>query len=323
MNVDLELYLNSIGVEFHKNVDLKKKTWIHRGGMCEFFILPDGREQLLLVSKYLYKEHIRFVLFGHTSNIYVLNTCDLPVVVSTLKCNHFELTDEGICCEAGVGVIKLANHMVRNGIAGFEYLTDLPGTVGAAIYNNSSCKSNSISDLMISVEVLLKDGSIVVYDRSDLDFRYRSSAFKRGDIEGVILGAVLKAEPGNASLLMEAASKNIAERQTLLDHRSKSLGSTMNSCFSNGHMPLRYYILFRLYNLWLRIVDRDSSSRQSRSKVFLCKIAGYGNITKYISDQDVIIFNWLDDEADDAFPLYLEFMSKVFRTDKVEIEIIK
>ena len=141
--------------------------------------------------------------------------------------------------------------------------------------------------------------------------------------EGVILGAVLKAEPGNASLLMEAASKNIAERQTLLDHRSKSLGSTMNSCFSNGHMPLRYYILFRLYNLWLRIVDKDSSSRQSRSKVFLCKIAGYGNITKYISDQDVIIFNWLDDEADDAFPLYLEFMSKVFRTDKVEIEIIK
>lgn len=36
-----------------------------------------------------------------------------------------------------------------------------------------------------------------------------------------------------------------------------------------------------------------------------------------------IIFSWLDDRADTVFPLYLEFMKKVYKTDKIEIEIIR
>ena len=31
---------------------------------------------------------------------------------------------------------------------------------------------------------------------------------------------------------------------------------------------------------------------------------------------------WLDDDADAQFSNYLEFMRKVYKTDKVEIEII-
>lgn len=32
---------------------------------------------------------------------------------------------------------------------------------------------------------------------------------------------------------------------------------------------------------------------------------------------------WLDEGADIAFPDYLEFMRKVYKTDKIEIEVIK
>lgn len=319
----LESYLDNSKIEYQKNVDLKKKTWIHRGGMCDIFILPNGKSQLYDVVNYLYKNDIEFVLLGHTSNTYILNTCNLTVIVSTLKCNHYELANDYIYCEAGVGVTKLANAMVRNGIAGFEYLTDLPGTVGSAIYNNSSCRSNSISKLLVTVEVLTREGNIETYGQDELKFNYRSSAFKEKTIDGTILSAVLKVEMGDQMSLMKIAADNQIERRNLLEHRSKTLGSTVNKCFDNGPMPKRYYIPFKIYNLWLKITDKDACSRQHKSKEFICSVAGYRRIAKYISDQDVIIFNWLDEDADDAFPLYLEFMRRVYQTDIIEIEILK
>lgn len=319
----MELYLQDSGVEFQKNIDLKKKTWIHRGGKCEFYILPNSRDQLLEVISYLYREDIEFVILGHTSNTYILNSCNIPVVVSTVKCRGFKVMGDRVYCEAGVGVIRLANQMVRNGINGYEYLTDLPGTVGAAIYNNSSCKLNSISSLVISVEVLNKDGNVVIYKRDELSFKYRSSAFKEGLIDGVILSVILKADIGDRELLMQIAENTKKERRMLLENRSKTLGSTVNQCFCLGRMPLCFYLPFKAYNLLQKIVDPDPISRQHKSKVFLCTIAGYRQISKYISDQDVIIYNWLDEGADAAFPLYLEFMRRVYRTDRIEIEILK
>lgn len=323
MKEKLESYLANARIEYQKNIDLKRKTWIHRGGMCEIFILPNGKDQLRDVTSYLYKNNIEFVLLGHTSNTYILNTCNIAVLVSTLKCNRYELVNDNIYCEAGVGVIKLANDMVRNGISGFEYLTDLPGTVGGAIYNNSSCKSNSISFLLITVEVLTRSGDIETYVRDDLQFNYRTSAFKEKIIDGIILSAVLKAEIGDKVSIMDIATSNQIERRSLLEHRSKTLGSTVNKCFHNGPMPKRYYIPFKIYNLWLRITDKDELSRQHKSKEFICSIAGYRYIAKYISDQDVIMFNWLDENADQVFPSYLEFMRKVYKTESIEIEILK
>ena len=32
---------------------------------------------------------------------------------------------------------------------------------------------------------------------------------------------------------------------------------------------------------------------------------------------------WTDEKADSAFPRYLEFMKKVYKTDKMEIEVIE
>lgn len=103
------------------------------------------------------------MLIGHTSNLYILNECNIPVVVSTAKCRYFQIEDGQLFCEAGVGVINLSKQMIKQGIKGFEYLTGLPGTIGAALVNNSSCRENSISELLVSARVVLKDGSIKIF----------------------------------------------------------------------------------------------------------------------------------------------------------------
>ena len=55
----------------------------------------------------------------------------------------------------------------------------------------------------------------------------------------------------------------------------------------------------------------------------ICTLTGYKSIAPYVSLKNPIIFSWIDEGADTAFPLYLEFMMKVYKTDKTEIEIIR
>lgn len=322
MNKNLIHYLDANSIFYETNVDLKKKTWIHRGGMCELFISPSSCNQLLDVAKFLYSVNIKFQLLGHTSNVYILNTSDIPVVVSTRKCNKYQLQDDKIVCESGVSVIHLANDMLKQGIAGFEYLTGLPGTVGAAIYNNSSCKSNSISQLLVSADVLLENGQLLTMSVDDLKLRFRTSIFKDELLRGVIIKMVLKAEHGDPIKLQEIAKANNEERSRILEGYRQNLGCTVNRCFINGKMPLFYRISTLIYTIILRTLTIEPTERRIKQKKFLCTISGYKKIIPYISDKNPIIFIWKDSLADEVFPLYLEFMEKIYRTDKVEIEVI-
>ena len=273
--------------------------------------------------RFLYEQHIDFLLVGHTSNLYILNSCSLSVVVSTKACNKYELVDNKIYCEAGVGVIRLANDMIDKGISGFEYLTGLPGTVGAAICNNSSCKTNSISQLLVSAEVLLPNGDVVNLSSDDFQFHFRTSIIKEKRLRGIILSAILMAKPSSNQELRILSDINANERRLYLEGHSKNLGCTVNRCFINGKMPLRYFIPYIIYLKWLSLTKKDQALINLFAKKFLCRLAGCKLIVPYVSSKNPIIFMWLDEGADIAFPYYLDFMRKVYRTDKLEIEIIK
>lgn len=322
MNKELLCFLEKNNIKYEVNVDLKKRTWIHRGGMCELFISPNNSDQLLRVARYLYSAGIKFQLLGHTSNVYILNTTNIPVIVSTKRCRNYQLFDDKIICESGASVIRMANDMICQGVAGFEYLTGLPGTIGAAIYNNSSCKSNSISKLLINIEVLLEDGRLMTMSAEDMQFAFRTSIFKEGRLRGVIIRAMLKTERGDSVELQGIAKRNNEERGRILEGHAKNLGCTVNRCLINGRMPLRYYLPYRIYMLILKLLVKDSMNRKRRAKSFLCRISGYRKIAPYISDINPIIFVWRDAGADDVFSSYLSFMKKVYKTDKVEIEVI-
>ena len=320
---NLKQYLDAKGIVYENDIDLKKKTWIHRGGKCTFFISPSCKQQLIDIARYLYIHQIKFILVGHTSNMYIKNDCNLFVVISTKYYNKFEIINDKICCDSGTGVIRLAKSMVSQGIRGFEYLTDLPGTVGGAICNNSSCYSNSISSLIDNVEILLPTGEVQCWSESDFQFEYRSSILKKRLRSGVILSATLNITRDDPNKLQRLAEINRAQRRQLLEDYSKTLGSTMNRCFYDGRMPLRYNLPWRLFNLILKIIVNNDKRRKCLSKKFICFISGYGKISRYISDEDVIIFKWSDAAADNAFPLYVEFMRKVYKTRFLEIEVLE
>ena len=68
---------------------------------------------------------------------------------------------ETVKAGAGVNLIKLSNQTVRNGLAGLEFATGIPGTVGGAIYMNAGAYKSDMGYVTKSVEVLTPDLEVI------------------------------------------------------------------------------------------------------------------------------------------------------------------
>ena len=315
-------YLHDSKIPFEQNVDLKRKTWIHRGGVAELFITPDNISQLEAVVAFLYNENRDFLVIGHTSNLYIHNDHNPAIVISTIHCNKYTIEGEYIHCECGTSVRKLAADCVSKGLKGLEYLTTLPGTVAAAIYNNSSCRDNSIASVVEDICYISPIGGGNTLCHNELGFTFRSSSFKRHELKGVILSVKLKLSQGNKNELLDISRNNEIERKKILEGPCQNLGCTVNRCFINGPMPKRYAIPLTIYGKILSFFNLSIDRNKELKKNFILRISGYSQLIPYISNKQMIIFVWKDEGADAAYPKYLEFMRKVYKTDKVEIEEI-
>ena len=315
--------LNNLGIQYEESVDLRRRTWIHRGGIAHLFITPLNSEELESIVRFLYRENIDFFIFGHTSNLYIKNERNIEVVVSTIKCNAFEIKEGFIICESGTSVIKLSHRMIAEGITGFEYLTELPGTVGAAVVNNSSCKTNSISQLLISARVLFPDGIVKTLYPEDFHFSFRNSVFKSGTIEGTILTVTLIRNNGDTDSLKQIALANKLERERILGGHAQNLGCTVNKGEGGKRMRMKYFLPMLAIIQWGKITNKDSLCINRRIYHLLCTLAHYKQVEPYISPYNPIVFMWKDEGADNVFQSYLDFMSKVYNYNSLEIQVIE
>ena len=227
----LELFLENNHIEFKRNVLLKNKTWIRTGGKADYWILPCNKEELFLLVSYLYKQNLPFEIIGHTSNLYYYDTYNVNIIISTVKLQSYKEEASYIECECGVSVSKLSKSLVEKGIIGYAGLVNLPGTIGAAVYNNSSCFKCSISERLVSVDFISPSlgNKIVEITAEDLKFKHRSSALKRKEIEGVILSVRIKKEYGEVAIEKEKANQATAIRKLTQEPPKLNLGSVYSS----------------------------------------------------------------------------------------------
>lgn len=321
---EFESFLINQNIPYESDVELKKKTWIHRGGKADLFVTPTNIQELENVMSVIYRQDIKHLLIGCTSNLYILNSTDIPIVISTIKCNTYSIHNNVLECDCGVQVSHLAKQMISKGVKGFEYLTKLPGTVGAAICNNSTVKSpeNSITSLLIDFDIITPQG-VKHLTKDDLHLDFRTSDIKKRILQGVILKARMQITSGNALELEEIARKNETDRYRILEGPAHNLGCTVHKMHCLGPMPKRYAMPLRLYSKLLTYFVKDSIERKKYTKCFLLTISGHKRLIPYVSDKQLITFVWRDENADDYFEEYLQFMREVCKTDQVEIEIIR
>jgi UDP-N-acetylmuramate dehydrogenase len=110
--------------------------------------------------------------------------------------------DAGQIYSAGAGVEwdKLVEQTVREGCAGLECLSGIPGSVGGTPVQNVGAYGQEVAETILRVHAVeISTGGRVIFERAECGFRYRQSRFNRSDTGRYILTRVEFAlHPGGA-----------------------------------------------------------------------------------------------------------------------------
>lgn len=314
--MELNDFLTENGILFEKNVALSKKSWIKTGGICNYWISPDTISMLEKLCRYLYEENLFFEVVGQTSNIFFHSSYNPQIIISTIGVKGYEIKDNVLTCDCGCNVAKLARECMSLGYAGFSGLTSLPGTVASAAINNAGCFDCSISSMLISANVLMSDGSIRVITKNEFNYEKRTSAFKKGELKGVLLSLrlqLMKAQNIEDEIRKSDAAKEYRKQKQ--EGPNRNLGSVFAKLKKRNNIKNKIAFLITKISASLHIGES-----QRLKKKLLLRFYGYVDLDRYISDKQINTFIWRDTDAEAKFVRYKEFMSRVYDNLVQEIE---
>ena len=205
---------------------IKDLVWFRSGGPAEVLYRPADVDDL---ATFLYAKpkDVRVSVIGVGSNLLVRDGGIRGVVVR-LPAAFGTIAVKGTHVEAGAAALDsaLARAAAAAGIAGLEFLSGIPGTIGGALSINAGCYGREIKDVLVEATALDGEGKLHKLVPSDMRFTYRSSGLPE---DFIFVSAVLKGEPGNPSDIRERMDALLMEREASQPVRTKTGGSTFKN----------------------------------------------------------------------------------------------
>ena len=172
---------------------------------------------------------LQVIVLGVGSNI-IIRDGGLDGVVIKLGrgFNQAEVNQESYSLTVGAAMldVNVANVAADYGIAGLEFLSGVPGTIGGAVKMNAGAYGSDISQVVQEVNIILPDGSAVCLNNEECGFSYRHSEIPEG---AVIIGATLQGEPGESVQIHKHIAEIQQKREKTQPIRSKTGGSTFKN----------------------------------------------------------------------------------------------
>ena len=165
---------------------LSELTSIRVGGVPAEIFEAKTREDLIEHTLGVWRSGDDWLVLGGGSNMVVADDIsELRVIkVSNLGIEPVRQRDESrvtVRVQAGENWDAFVAQMIRQGLAGFEAMSGIPGTVGAGPVQNIGAYGQELSDCMVRLEFLdYETQELAILETKDLQFGYRDSAIKRG-----------------------------------------------------------------------------------------------------------------------------------------------
>jgi UDP-N-acetylmuramate--alanine ligase len=155
---------------------LAKKTTMGVGGKALLYAEPANRDDLLLLIQRAAAEQLPWFVLGRGSNVIVPDEGYAGLILRLVNPGWKAiqvLEQRKIRVGAGTRLQQLCAEACRLGMAGFEFLEGIPGTLGGALRMNAGAMGSWMFDVVDSVEVLTATGEIHELQREALHPVYR------------------------------------------------------------------------------------------------------------------------------------------------------
>lgn len=190
------------------NEPLARYTTMKIGGPADILIVPKhvaGIEKTLqLVKQYKTK----WTVIGRGSNLLVSDQGIEGVVIRLGEgLDHLEVEKHKVRVGSGYPLIKLSTLLSRQGLAGLEFASGIPGSVGGAVYMNAGAHKSDISSVLSKALILFEDGTIDWLTNKELEFSYRASVLQTKRL-GIVLEAVFQLQAGKREEIVRSMQNN-------------------------------------------------------------------------------------------------------------------
>jgi len=198
-------------------------TWFRVGGPAEVLFRPADAADLADFLKALSPD-IPVTAIGVGSNLLVRDG-GIPGVTIRLGRGFAEIAVEGDTVRAGAGVLDLnvALTAAEAGIAGLEFLSGVPGTIGGGLRMNAGAYGSEIKDVLVEAVAVDRSGAIHRMPAAQLGLSYRHSAAPE---DWIFVGAILRGRLGEKQEIAQRMTEIQAAREASQPIRSRTGGST-------------------------------------------------------------------------------------------------
>lgn len=197
--------------QFERQRSLQQLTTLGIGGPAHYFIEVRDIPTMQTVLPFCQAQGLPFFILGKGSNLLFDDRGFAGLVIAN-RIDFIEKPQENTWhVGAGYSFSLLGTQTARQGWAGLEFASGIPGSVGGAVYMNAGANGSETSERLISVDFVTPEGELIVLPKSELDFAYRYSIFHKRP--GAIVGATFELIPSP-----EARQKQLS----IIEYRKKT-----------------------------------------------------------------------------------------------------
>jgi UDP-N-acetylmuramate dehydrogenase len=212
---------------------LARYTALRIGGPAEVLAVARDRRALQEAVTLAWARRVPCRVLGGGSNVLVGDAGVRGLTVLN-RARGTRISTEGAWAESGASLSTLARQVAAAGLAGLEWATGIPGSVGGAVAGNAGAWGSDVASTLVEAWMLESDGSQTRWPRERFAYGYRSSVLREasrklgGAPSPVVLAAEFQVEPGDPASIQARIAEISSQRRS-----RQPPGATCGSVFKN------------------------------------------------------------------------------------------
>ncbi|MGV8905489.1 MAG: UDP-N-acetylmuramate dehydrogenase [Acetobacterium sp.] len=207
-----------------RNAPMKDYTSFKVGGPVDILLMPHTKQEVAEALSICRDTDFPLYIMGNGSNLLVQDGGVRGIVLQTKALKMVDVDGEILMAEPGISLRDLANIALKENLAGLEFASGIPGTLGGAVTMNAGAYDGEMKNVVKSIEVITEDGSLQTIPVDACDFGYRKSVLQK--YGWLLIGINLSLSKGDYQDIQNKMLDFNARRQEKQPLEYPSAGST-------------------------------------------------------------------------------------------------
>ena len=196
---------------------MSNHTTFRVGGPADLMLFPASVEELSCVLQFLNDAHVPVYVMGNGSNLLVRDGGIRGAVIKLAdNFNHVSVDGTRLRAQAGISLARLAHRALQASLAGLEFASGIPGTLGGAVAMNAGAYGSEMADVIVHATCCDFHGNMYYLNLEELELGYRTSRVRS---QGYIaLEVILQLEQGDQAAIrtkMDELNQRRRQKQPL------------------------------------------------------------------------------------------------------------